>query len=163
MFWKSLSKFSWGVTLLSLTVGTTIIIMQVFLRYIFGFSFSWVEELARYCMIYIGMIGGALALRENSHPSIDFIKKILTARGEYILEVISDLAAMIFAGLLIYGGYEIFIFEGFASRTPALRILWAYPYFSILLAGILLFLFSIERMIKKYKELIKIKNDAGKE
>lgn len=151
MFWKILSNFSWFISLISLASGIIIIIIQVFLRYVFGFSLPWAEELARYCMIYIGMIGSALTLRESSHPSIDFIKKILTHKGTYILDLISQMATLFFAGVIIWGGYSIFMFEGFSSRTPALRILWAFPYFSISLAGVLLFFFTVEKFINMLK------------
>lgn len=149
LFWNFLSSLSWFITLVSLSSGIIIIILQVFFRYVLGFSLPWGEELARFCMIYIGMVGGALTARESFHPSIDFIKKLLTDRGNYILDLISEIVTILFSLVVIWGGYLIFSFEGFASKTPALRILWAYPYFSILLSGVLFLLFTLESIFKK--------------
>ena len=49
-----------------------VVLLQIFTR-IFGHSFSWTEELSRYLMIWIGILGGSLALRKGEHASVRFL------------------------------------------------------------------------------------------
>src|SRR5512139_1420801 len=54
-------------------VMTAIIIMQVMLRYVFLYSLSWSEEVARYLMIWVSFLGASLAVRYGFHIGVEFI------------------------------------------------------------------------------------------
>ena len=80
MVLKLIDKVKFLLRILScVTVCTLTIIIgiQVVNRYVFGTSFTWVEELAGMAMIYITYFGAAMATVNNSNTRIDFfIRKL---------------------------------------------------------------------------------------
>lgn len=58
---------------LSMLVMLVVIAYQVILRYIFKASNIWSEELARYLMCYVVLLGAAIATRKYAHLQVDFL------------------------------------------------------------------------------------------
>jgi TRAP-type mannitol/chloroaromatic compound transport system permease small subunit len=54
-------------------IMTVIIILQVFMRYLFLYSLSWSEEVARYLMIWVSFLGASLALKYGFHIGVEFV------------------------------------------------------------------------------------------
>jgi|WetSurMetagenome_2_1015567.scaffolds.fasta_scaffold728128_1 TRAP-type C4-dicarboxylate transport system permease small subunit len=50
-------------------------VLQVFLRYVFGYSIVFSEELSRYSMIWMAFIAAGLLALENGHAKIGIIEK----------------------------------------------------------------------------------------
>lgn len=46
---------------------------SVLMRYVFVKPMVWGEQLAVYCMMYIGMVGSAIALRKGAHMGMDLL------------------------------------------------------------------------------------------
>lgn len=72
---------------------TMIIIMlfivwgQVFLRYI-NIGFPWAEEVCRYMMVWLGMIGATILVIEEGHIQISFLLDKFNYRIQLILKII---------------------------------------------------------------------------
>ena len=60
-----------------LVMMSFIVVVQVFSRYLFNYSFVWAEELVRYLMIWMVMIGSALVQSKNDHIRIDFFPRLV--------------------------------------------------------------------------------------
>ena len=63
-------NFEKYILVASLVVMIVIIFVQVVLRYCFGTTISWGEELTRYIMLYQIWIGAAYAVKEDAHLRI---------------------------------------------------------------------------------------------
>ena len=61
-------------------VMTLTVIVQVFLRYVFSFSLSWSEEVARYLMIWVAFLGGSLALQKGLHIGVELFLVRVSSR-----------------------------------------------------------------------------------
>jgi len=57
--------------LMTAMVGS--VVWQVLSRYLFVVPAAWTEELARFLLIWIGMLGAAYAYRQGSHLGIDLL------------------------------------------------------------------------------------------
>ena len=58
---------------------------QVLTRFILPQPSSFTEEVARFLLIWISLIGGAYAYRQNSHLGFDLlVKKISVTKAEYL-------------------------------------------------------------------------------
>ncbi len=79
-----------------LIIMSLLVIVQVFSRYLFNYSFVWAEELVRYLMIWMVMIGAALVQAKNDHIRIDFFPLMLNPKGRIILETVFRLFTLIF-------------------------------------------------------------------
>ncbi|MDO6587372.1 TRAP transporter small permease [Salipiger sp. 1_MG-2023] len=59
-----------AVTVTALVVLVGVVLLQVAARYIFQQPPSWTEELARYAMIWAGLIGASMAFKRRFDPAL---------------------------------------------------------------------------------------------
>ena len=133
-----------------LLVAMVVIGYQVFTRYILNFTPPWSEELARYCNIWITMLGIGVVLRRGEHIKLDYLESVVTEKGmlkaRLLLEVISTAMTSIFLGFLLYGG--IGILKAAARQTaPGLKISLLFIYIAIPVGCFFALFFIIERII----------------
>ena len=99
MVLKLIDKVKFLLRILScVTVCTLTIIIgiQVVNRYVFGTSFTWVEELAGMAMVYITYFGAAMATINNSNTRIDFFIRKLPGPVYRGFEILDDCICIAF-------------------------------------------------------------------
>ncbi|EPX85283.1 TRAP transporter small permease [Salipiger mucosus] len=118
-----------NLVVVALFVMVVVVLTLIIGRSVFGVAFFWGEELARYTMIFMAFIGGAVALRADQHPRLTIFTAYLPERARVWIErVLAGLMAVTLA-VLFWQGLDVAILDG-RMKTPALRI----PYFWIFLA-----------------------------
>lgn len=85
--------------------------------------YIWTEELARFVFIWMIMIGAMLGVREMSHFNVDMWKR-LTPRGEALLNLVTQLATLVFALVFVFSGIEFTRFAIFRISELAELPLW---------------------------------------
>lgn len=81
---------------------------QVISRYVFSSPSSWTEELARFLMIWVGLLGAAYAFRTGVHLGLDLLPKKLTGRSAEILKLFTLGAIILFSvSVLVVGGSKL--------------------------------------------------------
>ncbi len=125
--------------------------MQIFARYIdFIPRYIWTEELARFCFIWIILVGAMIALRENEHFTVDLLPVPKTNRGKAISLMIVDLMAFIMAVIFVAWGWPLVEFgllqTSEMAELPMVLIYMAWP-----LTGVTWILFLAERLIDHIK------------
>ncbi|MEJ2653093.1 MAG: TRAP transporter small permease [Gammaproteobacteria bacterium] len=144
--WMSLvvNKIATRVSVLFFIVMTLIIWVQIFYRFILGGGISWSEEIAKYMMVWMALLGSSMLLREGRHIAINyFISKFSFLR--YILIFHTILSAILFV-LLIYYGIDYAIF-GYKLISPASGIRRFWPYLAIPVGGAFLLIQAFSRFI----------------
>jgi len=119
-------------------------------RYILGDQASWSEELARLMMVWLALLGAALASREDRHLGLDVLVRSWPTGASRIAEAVTHVAVILFALLVMtWGGYHL-VDQRFASgqTLPALKISKAWFYLALPVSGLLITLFSVEALIK---------------
>jgi len=102
------------------------VVVQVTLRYVFNFSFVWSEELIRYLMIWMVMLGSALVQARNEHVRIDFFPMLAGPRGRRVMETIFRLCTLVFLAILLIKGVKMVYFNRlFESSGLRISMLWA--------------------------------------
>jgi TRAP-type C4-dicarboxylate transport system permease small subunit len=94
--------------LLILTVAVLIVpvTMQIVSRYTELIpSYIWTEELARFVFIWMIMIGSMVGVREMAHFNVD-VWSNLTPRREAALNLVTQLATLVFALVFVWSGVE---------------------------------------------------------
>jgi len=77
---------------------------QIFLRWVDAGSIVWGDEAIRLMVLWIAMIAGIAAAREDRHISIDVLSRFLGPRARLIAEVLVDLfTAAVCLALAWYG------------------------------------------------------------
>jgi TRAP-type C4-dicarboxylate transport system permease small subunit len=87
LFFRLLSRFVEGLIILGATVIVTIVTIEVVLRYVFGHSLIFTEELSRYLMVWVVFLGGAIAVRDDAHIRINVLVKRLSVKTHQIVRV----------------------------------------------------------------------------
>ena len=128
-----------------LVVMTAIVAWQVFCRYVLNDSPSWTEAGAVILMSWFIFLGAAVGVRENNHMGFDVLLYVLPPTGKKWLRMISDIVIFAFGlGMIWYGGTLIKL--TWNTTLPALGISGAWDYVPLIGGGVLIALFSLERI-----------------
>lgn len=143
----------WYHRLLKLMLGVLMVVLlvpvslQIFSRYI-GFipRYIWTEELARFCFIWIVLIGATVAVREGTHFTADFLPHPQSRRMEAVMRMVSDGAVFLVALIFIGWGWP-FVQFGLMqeSEMAELPMVWIYAAWPV--AGASWVLFLLERFV----------------
>ena len=120
---------SWIVVYLTFQM-TVVVVLGVFMRYILNDSFAWIEELARYSMVWLSWLGGGLAVRRGAHIAVEFAIDALSAQARARVLLAGRLAIFFFLGVCIWYGIDLTSRVSMQS-TIALGISMQIPYASI--------------------------------
>ena len=80
-----------------------IVFLQFFTRYVMNDSLAWTEEIARYGLMWVVFIGGAMVTRRNSHIAVELLSNVMKPgplRAGLLAFV--DFVKLAFIGLLAY-------------------------------------------------------------
>src|SRR5690554_1098560 len=97
--------------LLDVIVGAMILVMaativwQVFARYVLDAAPGWSEELARFLMIWVTLLGGAAVLRSGGHISVTALLDWLPQRVHGIVLALRDVALLLALAVLVHYGW----------------------------------------------------------
>ena len=112
--------------------------------------YIWTEEVARFCFVWIVMIGSMIAVRDETHFNVDLMPDPETHRQKGISNLIVHIAMMLMAIVFAGYGYEFAEF-GFmqTSETSGINMLSIYISFPV--AGVTWAVFLLERMVGDMK------------
>ena len=96
----------WGAGI-GLVTMTLIIFWQVFARYVMGNSLSFSEEVSRFSMVWMTMLGAAYAYRYGSLISVDLFESLSGPKVSRVLRIVVAVASCIFAWVLLTQGLDI--------------------------------------------------------
>lgn len=122
-----------AVCVMLLVVMLGLITLQTAGRYVFGYSFFWTEELARYCYVWMSFIAAALVAAERSHIKIELFDRTLGKRGRFVLNVLSIVVTIAACLVMVFGAFE-YAVANFGIYSPALPIPMVFLYGVVYLA-----------------------------
>ena len=126
------------------------VIWQVITRYFSENPSSFTDELSRYLMIWLGILGAAYVTGKNEHVSIDFFIKKISVQNRKILTLFTTLSIICFAiiALVIGGGRLVYITLILQQYSPSLKIPLALVYSILPISGILIIFYKITEIPK---------------
>jgi len=140
---SGLSLWLAGIGLVAMTV---LVAWQVFCRYVLNDSPSWTEPGAVMLMSWFIFLGAAVGVRENYHLGFDVLLYVLPKSGKKWLRMISDVVAFAFAvGMIWYGSQLVSL--TWNTTLPSLGMSGAWDYVPLVVGGILIGLFALERIV----------------
>lgn len=128
-----------------MTLLVVCISWQVVSRYFLQDPSSWTEELARFALIWAGLLGAVYAYRTRAHVGIDILAGKLSPSGRRKLDVISALSVIAFSiPVIVIGGSNLVMLTAELEQTSAaLGVSVSWVYAVIPLSGALLTLYAI--------------------
>jgi TRAP-type C4-dicarboxylate transport system permease small subunit len=80
-----------------------IVFLQFFTRYVLNDSLSWTEEIARYGLMWVVFIGGAMVTRRNTHIAVELLSNVMKPGPlRAALLALVDFIKLAFLGLLAF-------------------------------------------------------------
>ncbi len=110
---------------------------QVIWRYVLDDPLQWSEEVARYCFVWVTLLGASTLLRvSDSHPRIDTLPLRMGSRARSALDLLSRALVILCSMAIAAGGLRMMILN-WEQRSPSLEVPKAWIYVSMLVAPLL--------------------------
>lgn len=139
-----------------ITLAIVISFVEVLRRYFLGRVFVWSDELIRFCMIYVGLVGGAAAYRYGQLVCFDSLLNCLKPRGKFVLGMISDTLSLALLIICFILSVQTVMSKSVQiALSTGLKIPMAVPYMAFVIGFFLMILFcigSIANRIAGYKK-----------
>ena len=158
---NKISEVSGYLSAFCILFSSTMIFLQVLLRYFFGYTTVWQMELTIYLLMFTSFVGAAYGLKNDSHVGVDVIVERLPHKAKCILRIITSILGLAVAIIVAWKGWEMWheaTVNGWKSDSawgPPLTI----PYF-ILPFG--MSLVSLQFLVIIYEEVFKFKKRVDK-
>lgn len=153
-FRKSLDTIlSWFLVLL-MGLMVVNVLWQVASRYLLQSPSSFTDEVARFLLIWVGVLGASYATGKKLHLAIDLLPSKLTGKkGKRLNYTINILVALFGIFVMIWGGsnlvYITFILK---QPSPSLGIPLAFIYTVVPISGLIIVYYSLHNMYLTSKE-----------
>ena len=116
-----------------------IVFLQFFTRYVLNDSLAWTEEIARYGLMWVTFIGGAMVTRRKTHIAVELMSNLMPAGPlRQALLAFVDILTLGFLALLAY--FSVTITERMAfQRMTVFELPMSYVYAGVALGCCLMF------------------------
>ena len=131
---------------LLLVVMFIVIILGVVFRYILNSPLFWSEELARYVMFYMVLVGSSAGIREKRHPALSFVVDRLPANLRRGWDVVVDVLVAVVLVIVFQQGLLMAIEERI-GMTAALRISFFWVYLALPIGAALMVLEIVAKYV----------------
>jgi TRAP-type C4-dicarboxylate transport system permease small subunit len=136
--------------ILAVAVLVLDVLWGVFTRYALSEQAKWSEELARFLLIWISLLGGAVAFGEKAHLGVDYFVGKFDPAARKFVTIVGQLIILFFAiSIFIVGGSQV-VRDAMAMEqmTPALNWKMGHIYLVLPIAGVFMILFTIEQLLE---------------
>jgi TRAP-type C4-dicarboxylate transport system permease small subunit len=142
-------------TAICLLMGAMVInvLWQVFTRFILRNPSSFTEELARYMMIWVGLLGSAYATGKKSHLALDLLTGHLQGARKRGSEIFIHSCVLLFALAVMVGGGGrlVWIQLSLGQQSAALQMKLGYVYLAVPLAGAFVAFYSVVFLVEAFR------------
>lgn len=139
------------VLILAVTALVLVVLWGVLTRYVLGKQADWSEELARFLLIWISLLGGAVAFGEKAHLGVDYFVGKFDPAARRLTTFAGQLIVLLFAiTIFIIGGSSIVV-NNMGQMAPALGVYglkMGHVYLALPIAGVFMILFTIEQLLE---------------
>ena len=156
------AKIAEYVSVILLLLMITITCSQVFLRYVLNSPTSWSEEVSLIFLIWFGYLGIALGIKERKHLSIDFLYDKFSQKFKNVVDAFFYICIILFSLMMIVHG-KLLVSVTIPQKLPATGMSKALLYSTLIVAGILMIIYSIRNIIEIYFPEINTKTEENKQ
>lgn len=153
---RKLDKILGSLLVFLMAVMVIAVSWQVFSRYILQASSSFTEEIARYLLIWIGILGAAYVAGQQQHLSIDILAPKLNPINRIRLRMGINVLIILFClTVLVIGGSNLVYLNYLLGQTSAaLNIPLGAVYTVIPISGVLVIIYKINELLNPKQYLL---------
>ena len=137
------------------------VLWQVFSRFILNNPSSFTEELARYLLIWLGLLGAGYVTGKKLHLAIDFfVNKLSSAKKKYVDLFINSSIFLFALFVMVIGGINLVSLTLYLEQISAsLHIQLGYVYLVLPISGVLIMFYSAINIVELFNN--QTKNNSG--
>lgn len=129
------------------------VLWQVFTRFVLRDPSSYTEELARFLLIWVGLLGAAYVAGQRRHLAVDLLPAALSGGRRRMLERLIQTLALVFAVILVVGGSRlVWVTLVLGQSSAALRLPLGYVYLAVPLCGLLMAFYAVFHFVNPDEE-----------
>lgn len=140
---------------LAVLVGAMVVVCcwQVITRFVLNSPSKYTEEILRYALIWLTMLGAPYAYGANKQLSIDLLVVNFTAKGQTQTKIFVEIIVLLLsAAVFVYGGIAVTL-NASGQISAAMKLPMEIYYACIPIGGALMILYSIDRLFAEIQEL----------
>jgi len=119
------------------------VIWQVFTRYVLQSPSTFTDELSRFLLIWVSMIGAAYASGQDMHLAIDLLSTKLSDTQNRTVDIIINSVIIVFVlGVMVVGGCML-SYLTYSQPSPSLGISMGLVYSIVPISGLLIFYYKM--------------------
>jgi len=135
-------------------------ILQLFFRYVVGYPLIWSEELARFLLVWLTLLGSGYAVRKNLHIEMPYFFDKFPGKVRNILQVLINLLCISFFIYILPTSWEVVVRQHTMEST-SLGIPLSTLYMAVPIGFGILILRLIEHTITTLKKMPDYKAEGG--
>ena len=141
-FIDSALSFTLAVAMTGILVA---VVWQVISRYLLGDPASYTEEIARFLLIWIGILGAALAYRKRAHLGFSLLVDKLVGHNKKVALTLIASVVILFCAIVMLNGGALLVYLTWALNqiSASLGIKIGYIYSVLPLSGLLIIFYSL--------------------
>lgn len=128
------------------------VIWQVVTRFLLNNPSSFTDELARYLLIWLGLLGAALVSGHKMHLAIDLVSNRLSSAQSrnYLAIFIESVVILSTLSIMVWGGSKlVYTIWSLGQTSTALQLPLSVVYSIIPLSGLLIIYFAAEDLLSR--------------
>ena len=142
----TLSKLCLILAVIGLIAVVLCVQWQVIGRYILNDTPTWAEALALLLVLFVTAFGVAVGVRDACHIGLESLVVLLPKKWQHRIEILIHFLVGSFGALMVYGG-QLWMVAKWNEKKPMLPVPDGIDYLPVVIAGVLIVLFSIEHVI----------------
>ena len=144
----------WLEKILATLMGLLVVdvIWQVSTRFILNNPSSFTDELARFLLIWLGLLGAALVSGHRMHLAIDLISSRFrtTQSQKYLAVFIESVVLVVSLAVMVWGGSKlVYTIWSLGQTSTALQIPLSVVYSIVPISGLLISYFAFEDILRR--------------
>jgi TRAP-type C4-dicarboxylate transport system permease small subunit len=145
-FCAALSKISLVLAVVGLLSVVLCVQWQVFGRYVLNDTPTWAEALAMLIILFVTAFGLGVGVRDAGHIGMESLIVLLPEKWRVRLELVIHSLVAVFGYLMVQSGW-MWASAKWQEKKPMLPVPDGIDYVPIVIAGTLIFIFSIEHIV----------------
>ena len=141
----ALSRLSLMLASIGLIAVVLCVQWQVFGRYVLNDTPTWAEALAMLLVLFVTAFGLAVGVRDAGHIGLESMVALLPEAWQRRIELLIHALVGLFGALMVYGGWTWAVAK-WGEKKPMLPVPDGIDYVPLVIAGVLIVLFSIEHI-----------------
>ena len=146
----ALARLSLGLAVVGLLAVVLCVQWQVFGRYVLNDTPTWAEALALLLVLFVTAFGLAVGVRDAGHIGLESMVALLPPAWQRRAELLIHALVGLFGALMVKGG-SVWASAKWSEKKPMLPVPDGIDYVPVMIAGVLIVLFSLEHLIATWR------------